>query len=133
MSHTNVCVVSAERQKISVYYANYGRADLSSSVCPHSNTTLTSATCTSDQTRIVKLLYYYRTHANNNHIFKSSLCNTCFFIFIYRCDKRNACQLYISSLVYLDQCPHIHKYLRVFYTCGERSKYFCNCLKHMLT
>ncbi|KAI7794326.1 rhamnose binding lectin, partial [Triplophysa rosa] len=36
---------------------------------------------------------------------------------IRRCNGRNGCNLYISSLVYLDQCPHIYKYLKVFYTC----------------
>ncbi|XP_057175715.1 L-rhamnose-binding lectin ELEL-1-like isoform X2 [Triplophysa rosa] len=76
-----------KHHKISVHYANYGRTD--TSVCPHSNATLTPANCYSDQTRILQLL----------------------------CNGRNGCNLYISSLVYLDQCPHIYKYLKVFYTC----------------
>lgn len=38
-------------------------------------------------------------------------------LYFCRCNGRNGCHLYVSSLVYLDQCPHIYKYLKVFYVC----------------
>ncbi|KAA0707268.1 hypothetical protein E1301_Tti002589 [Triplophysa tibetana] len=74
-------------QNISVFYANYGRTDLLT--CPHSNATLTSTLCFSDQSKTVQLL----------------------------CNKKEDCKLYVSSLTYLDQCPDVHKYLAVYYIC----------------
>ncbi|XP_073731552.1 L-rhamnose-binding lectin CSL3-like isoform X1 [Misgurnus anguillicaudatus] len=73
--------------RMTVKYASYGRR--SSEICPHSNSSLTSSLCFSDQTSIVKLL----------------------------CDDKPTCKLYVSSLVYLDLCPHLYKYLTVMYTC----------------
>nr|XP_055043647.1 D-galactoside-specific lectin-like isoform X2 [Misgurnus anguillicaudatus] len=74
-------------EKMTVKYASYGRR--SSQICPHSNSSLTSSLCFSDQTSIVKLL----------------------------CDDKSTCKLYVSSLVYVDLCPHLYKYLTVMYTC----------------
>ncbi|XP_057175712.1 L-rhamnose-binding lectin CSL3-like isoform X2 [Triplophysa rosa] len=79
--------IRCDGQKISVVYANYGRTD--PLTCPHSNATLTSSLCFSDQTKTVQLL----------------------------CKKKEECKLYVSSLTYLDQCPGVHKYLAVYYIC----------------
>nr|XP_055043648.1 rhamnose-binding lectin-like [Misgurnus anguillicaudatus] len=75
--------------RMTVKYASYGRR--SSEICPHSNSSLTSSLCFSDQTSIVKLL----------------------------CDDKPTCKLYVSSLVYVDLCPHLYKYLTVIYTCRD--------------
>ncbi|XP_065141489.1 L-rhamnose-binding lectin ELEL-1-like [Paramisgurnus dabryanus] len=81
----------SSHEKMTVKYASYGRR--SQQICPHSNSSLTSSLCFSDQTSIVKLL----------------------------CDDKEKCKLYISSLVYVDLCPHIYKYLTVIYTCKRVS------------
>ncbi|XP_051961073.1 rhamnose-binding lectin-like [Xyrauchen texanus] len=72
---------------ISILYANYGRTDRLT--CPHSNADAISSICYSLQTRTLQLL----------------------------CNGKNTCNLYASSLLFLDQCPHIYKYLEVSYIC----------------
>nr|XP_055043641.1 L-rhamnose-binding lectin CSL3-like [Misgurnus anguillicaudatus] len=84
--------ISCNGGEFSVQYAYYGRID--SQICPHSNSSLTSSVCYSDQTSVVKLL----------------------------CDGKRTCNLYVSSLIYLDLCPQKYKYLAVIYTCKQGSQ-----------
>ncbi|XP_051518220.1 rhamnose-binding lectin-like [Myxocyprinus asiaticus] len=72
---------------ISIYYANYGRRD--HMICPHSSADAISSTCYSLQTRTLQLL----------------------------CNGKKTCNLYASSLLFLDQYPHIYKYLEVSFSC----------------
>ncbi|XP_051947232.1 L-rhamnose-binding lectin CSL2-like [Xyrauchen texanus] len=76
-----------EGRTISVQKANYGKRDFL--ICPHSDFNATSSKCNSPQTKVLHLW----------------------------CKGKRHCNLYASSLLFLDQCPHIYKYLEVSYSC----------------
>ncbi|XP_056588712.1 L-rhamnose-binding lectin CSL2-like [Triplophysa dalaica] len=74
-------------RKLNIHFANYGRRD--AVTCPHSRASAMSSTCTSSQTRNLQL----------------------------RCNGKRRCVLNASNSQFHDQCPHIHKYLEVSYSC----------------